>query len=113
MEVGDGTDGKPRSDGGSHASGHGDLTGNPADPWSANASGRTCRIPLPWQPLGLGIRYIMDLGAIGSSGRITGTSGGTRRPRLGCRRFHGPAEPELPVVVIWELRASFGHCSNP
>src|SRR6266849_2217543 len=111
MEVGYGTDGKPCSHGGSHAGGDGDLAGNPAGHWSTYASSRLCRIPLPGQPLGLGMGYVMDLGTTGSGARIARTRSGTRRSCLGHRRVAGTAARRVPVVVMresaCEYRSSF------
>src|SRR6266446_7175731 len=102
MEVGYGIDGKPCGHGGSHAGGDGDLAGNPAGHWSTYTSSRLCRIPVPGQPLGLGMGHVMDLGTTGSGARIARTRGGTRRSSLGHRRVAGTAAPLVPVVVMSE-----------
>jgi hypothetical protein len=53
------------------------------------------------------------LGTTGSSARIAGARGGTRRASLGHRRVAGTAAPRVPVVVTRDLRASIGHHSYP
>src|SRR5215469_10551496 len=99
MEVGYGINGKPCGYGSSLAGGDRDLAGDPACHWSTYASGCLCRIPIPRQPLGLGMGHIMDLGTTGSGARIARARGGTRRSSLGNRRLAGTAAPRVSVVV--------------
>src|SRR6266852_4321633 len=111
MEVGSGIDGKPCGHGGARASGDGALRGNTACYWPAHAPGCPYSFSVPWQPLGHGIGYVLDLGTPGSRARIARTRGGTRRSCLGHRRIAGTAAPRVPVVVMsesaCEYRSSF------
>jgi len=96
MEVGYGTNGKSCGHDSSDAGRDGNLAGDPAGYWSAYASSRLCRIPVPHQPLGLGMGYIMDLGTTGSGARIARNRGGTRRSSLGHRRVAGRRRASSP-----------------
>src|SRR3989442_15799620 len=106
MEVGYGIDGEPCGHGSSHAGGYGDLAGDPAGHRSADASSRFCRVPVPREPVGLGMGHVVDLGTTGSGARIARTRGGTRRSSLGHRRVAGTAAPFVPVVVRSEEHTS-------
>ena len=111
MEVGSRVYVESCGHGRARASGDGDLRGNTARYWPAHAPGCPYSFSVPWQPLGHGIGYVLDLGTPGSRARIAGTRGGTRRSRLGHRRIAGTATPRVPVVVIrepeCEYRSSF------
>ena len=54
---------------------------------------------VPRQPLGLGVRHLMDLGAAGSRARVARARHRTRGPDLGRRRMAGAALAERSVVV--------------
>src|SRR5262245_61182560 len=113
MEVGDGFDVKPCCRGSPHAAADGDLAGNRAGHRSAYASSRLCRLPVPREPLGLGMGHVMDLGTTGPGARIARTRGGTRRSSLGHRRATGTAAPLVPVVVIGESDQSNSGADAP
>src|SRR6266852_9010792 len=100
MEVGSWVYVKPCGHDSSRASGDGTFHWDTAGHRPAYASSRLRRIPLPRQPLGLGIGYVMDLGTTGSGRRIIRARGGTRRSCVGYRRVAGTAAPGVPVVVI-------------
>src|ERR1700722_4471332 len=107
MEVGDGNHGQPCGHGSPPSSGGGDFARDPAGHRAVHTSCGLSRIPVPGQPLGFGIGYVMDLGATGSSARIARTRGGTRRSCLGHRRVVCRAAPRVPVVVMRESACEF------
>src|SRR6202790_5716380 len=111
MEVGSRVYVESCGHGRARSSGDGALRGNTSRYWPAHAPGCPYSFSVPWQPLGHGIGYVLDLGTPGSRARIAGTRDGTRRSRLGHRRIAGTATPRVPVVVIrepeCEYRSSF------
>src|SRR6202051_4776842 len=107
MEVGDGNHGQPCGHGSSPSSSWGDFAGYPSGHRPVHASLCLSRIPVPGQPLGFGIGYVMDLGATGSRARIAGARGGTRRSCLGHRRVACTAAPRVPLVVMRESACEF------
>src|SRR5271165_959381 len=107
MEVGYGNYGEPRSHGCPRAGSYGDHAGNSSYHWSTYASSGLCRIPLPRQPLALGIGHVMDLGTACSGGGVTRARGGRRRSCLGDGRIAGTAAPRVAVVVIREFACEY------
>ncbi len=96
MESGYGPDGKPCGDGRSHAGATEISMGILLVYWFAHAAGCVCRIPVPRQPLDVGIGHVVDLGATGSGARLARTRDGTRRTCLGHRCVAGTAAPRVP-----------------
>ena len=91
--------GEPCRDGSSDAGDGRDLVRRAARHRSVHAPRGFCSVPVPRQPLDVGVGHGMDLGTAGSCPRIAGARDRTRRPSLGRRRLAGAALAERPVVV--------------
>ena len=74
---------KPRRDGGPAASAHRDFSGDSARPRIIDAPGGLRGVPLPGQPLGIGVGHLVDLGVVSSGARIAFACGGARRSNVG------------------------------
>src|SRR5579862_6630268 len=101
MEGGDGSGGKPRRDGGSHAGRYRDLSRYPAGHRSADKAGRICGVSVSRQPLDFGVGHLVDLGTAGSGDGIAWTGNRKRRPQMGRRRVAG-AEVAISSSVVME-----------
>jgi hypothetical protein len=83
LESGNGSGGKPRFHGGSHAGRDGDLSRHPARTRFADSTHRICSLPIPRKPLDLGVGHRVDMGTAGSGARIAWARYRTRRPEMG------------------------------